>query len=251
MKEVVIFRNKHFRVVLDIYTPRPHFILLHNEKNKKKKLRSLYDFPNSLWQYWIGTLDLTFKRFGPCIFSLHLGYYQSKDSPYFHAHYYVSPEKYYNLYTKHYQDKEYLKNLVNFEKRLKIEGKKYKTYDLRQIAKLQSVENRDLPTLTRNYSFRFHPSQPRVAFVHNPDGPNHRSLADLVMAMMEFIRHYELYNRKKGGCHLCIQNGMYVESGYRDITGYLQIDVMSYYQMVPHQQKWLEMFRQSEYTVYT
>lgn len=246
-KDISIFKNKKFRVVLDIYTPRPHYILLHNEIDRDKKIKSIYDFSNSLYKLFIRTLQNSFKKLGPCIFSIHLGLYQSKDSPYFHAHYLVPFDKFVHMYIKRYQNEKYLHRLFTYEQRLKIEGSRYKSNDLSCI--YENDPYIEFPKLNTNYSIKFHDHQPRVAFIHNKYGENR--LADLMSAMLEFIRYYELNDRNKGGCHLCIQNKMSIDSEYNDIIGYIQIDIVNYYRICPNRENWVKNFEKNGYMVYT
>lgn len=246
MKEIVVYKNKYFRAVLDIYTPRPHFILLLNHR-RKHKYKSVYDFPQSLWQFWIKTIHRTFKKFGPCIFSIHLGFFQSKDSPYFHAHYFVPLEKYLDIFIKRDISPSYLDKLLKWGDKIRLDGKKYKKHDLKQINKIKVVE-RELPKIS-NYTLQFHESQPRVAFIKK--GKNKEDLYDLVWSMMEFIYYYGLHDRKVGGCHLCLQNNYWVDNDYNGIIGYLQIDIINYYKINPNRKEWLKNFRKSEYLVIT
>lgn len=253
MKDTVIFRYHRFHVILaaSVKNPRPHLIMLYT--GKRSSYHSIYDFDPILFNVWIKTIKKTFTQLPQCIFSVHLGHYQSKDSPHFHAHYYLPMKQYMEMVTKHQIDIDFLINLEKWPDRVKQEGRRYKQHDLRLISNLtpKQLKVQPFPKLSRNFSIRFHKTQPRIGFHFNQSGPRHDQLSDLILVMMEFIKYYQLNNRKKGGCHLCLQNNLFIDHEFNDIIGYLQVDLVNYYRINPDRHNWLERFKHSTYQVFT
>jgi len=257
--DVTVFKTRQFKVIVGLSVPeaRPHLIMLFTDRRGRTE-KTIFDFNPTLFNQWITALQKSFFHFPVCIFSVHLGLYQSKDSPHFHAHYILPIDEYMDLIIEH-QGKnvhdDFLDQLEDWPLRLEDEGNKYKQHDLKTIAgftKQKINKFRGLPQLSRNYSIRFHSNQPRIAFMPNKkNGPDHSDLRHLVLAMMEFIEYYRLNNRRVGGCHLCLQNYLYVDHEFKGVPGFLQIDPANYYLINPDREIWLKNFKKKPYIVMT
>tara|TARA_R100001163_G_C5068418_1_gene208679 strand:- start:7607 stop:8389 length:783 start_codon:yes stop_codon:yes gene_type:complete len=249
--DVTLIRTNLFRVLigLGVKQARPHLILLLKEKRQKI---TIYDFDPSRFNNFIQTIKKTFSEFKQSIFSLHLGFYQSKECPHFHAHFILDINDYIKIVARNYQkiEKGFLKELEEWPYRLLEEGQKYKTLDIKTIYNLKDSKNNGLPTISKNYSIIFHHDQPRIGFIPNKSGPNHNNLRDLIIAMMEFINNYKLQDKKVGGCHLCIQNNLWIDKQFK-LPGFIQIDPFNFYKINPNRNKWLENFKESNYLVLT
>lgn len=260
--DVTVFKTRQFKVIVGLSVPeaRPHLIMLFTDRRGRTE-KNIYDFSSTLFDQWIVALRKSFNRFPNCIFSVHLGLYQSKDSPHFHAHYILPIDDYIDLIIENqgqYVHEDFLDQLEEWPDRLEIEGDKYQLDDLQTISsftkkQIKKFELRGLPNLTRNYSIRFHSNQPRIAFLPNKKNgsPDHSDLQFLVQAMMEFIEYYSLNKRNVGGCHLCLQNYLYVDQEFAGVPGFLQIDPANYYLINPYRQQWLKNFKSKPYVVMT
>ena len=253
MKEIIINRSNNFRVILGLAVPhpRPHLIFLYN--GKRTTFNTIYDLNCLLFENFINMIKKSFIKIGPGIFSIHLGIFQSKESPHFHAHYCIPIDRYVDLITDHTKNLKFYQGLREWPIRLANEGLKWKKHDLKLLHQDKKIHTyfSKLPNLSRNFSVKFHSSQPRIAFIPNKHGPHHNSIKDLVLVMMEFSKHYKLNDSKHGGCHLCIQHELSIDSEFNDVQGYLQVDIVNYYRINPYRKKWLKLFEQEPYVVIT
>jgi hypothetical protein len=196
-----------------------------------------------------------FNKFKPSIFSIHLGIYQSKNAQHFHAHIYIPIANYLDLSLKY--DFKINVNVNKWQSILTKEGEKYKNMDLDRLHKMSihhKTIHKQLPELPYNYKIIFHPSQPRIAFVKGDlnINVNRRELIDESMAaMMHFTQYYQLNNRTKGGCHIVLQNGLYPDILFKNILGYIQVDIINYYHINPNRETWIKNFLQEPYLVIT
>jgi hypothetical protein len=69
--------------------------------------------------------------------------------------------------------------------------------------------------------------------------------------MLLYIQENKLDDRSRGGCHLCIQNGYYIDMEFRDMLGYIQVDPINYYRMNPGRELWYEKYKNEEFYVVT
>ena len=252
--DVTVFNTKNFKIIMGLTVPeaRPHLIMLFNRQDHKKLRINIFDFTSEMFEKWVNSLKKSFVRFPETIFSQHLGLYQSKDSPHFHAHFIIPIEHYINLLSKHAKsiESDFLSKLEQWPKRLKKEGTYYKRKDIAEIKKTSSSFPK-LPKISKNYSIIFHSNQPRIAFIANNSPPDHDNLADLIKAMMEFISYYGLDDRRIGGCHLCIQHNLYIDKEFNGVSGFLQVDPVNFYRINPNRIVWLNKFKNSSYIVLT
>ena len=253
-------------MVLDIFYPRPHYIMLLNDHRRKLlKHKDIYDLPFDLWKNCIGVVEKTMNKLGNFIFSIHLGFYQSKESPNFHAHYVMPYYQFRQSYIKraHLLEKhkyasrrkimeqaKYLKGLGQWKQELLAQCQKYKEHDLKQIARMKGPISEPIEfKFSKNYRIEFDSEQPRIKFIATDEV--HDNYHDLVWIMMEYANFYGLSDRKQGGCHLCLQNKRFIDPSYSNIKGYLQVDIVNYYRLHPNRDNWLKNFIKSEYLVIT
>lgn len=243
-KEMMIAKDEHFRIVFDIYTQRPHLIMLSNNR----EYNSIYDFDNKMYKLWLNFLFRSFILLKECIFSIHLGFYQSKQSPHFHAHYFVPIYQYKQLCKLH--NMKYNINMNKWKQTLIKDGIKYKKNDIDNIQDIKINSNLSLPTLPDGYHYHFHPNQPRIAIYHE-NAIKNNDYKTLIGLMLSFILYYELNDPKKGAAHLCIQHNMFIDDYFKTYSAYIQIDIINYYKINKKRNIWLKNFMNTDYVVIT
>lgn len=242
MPEVIVYKSKEFKVVLDTQTGRPHLVMLYNGK---KKYKTIYDFEPFIYKRFIEFVDRILWDLGPAIFSIHLGKYQSKDSPHFHAHFFIPITIYVSMAVANNANINI--NFDEWQSKAIKDGATYKHNDLKNIYKLVPFP-KSKPTLPLGYEIIFHSKLPRIGF-YNPD--KEEILSEIIHAMMFLINYYGLNSRDKGGSHLVIQNGIFLDEEFKYYMGYIQVDIQNYYKINPHRKQWLKEFKKVPYAVLT
>jgi hypothetical protein len=272
--DVTLFETNKYKIIigLTVLDARPHLIMLFNGKNHRNFKMNVYDIlaDNDMFNDLVHAINKSFRRFKGSIFSIHLGHYQSRESPHFHAHLMLPIELYMkivNRYLNPHTNLEYWDYLGEWSNRISHEGVEYKKNDLRNIqpltkttfiAPLSIIPPTDISTNTlgAEYTIVFHTTQPRIRFILKNDQTGGQILSRdelklLLKIMLSYVKSYNLNDRSRGGCHLCIQNNFYVDSEFKDIKGYIQVDPINYYKMNPDREEWLKSYKNSSYYVVT
>jgi len=249
--DMILLEASNYKVIVGLASSdaRPHLILLFHGKNRSYKM-NIYDILGNatLYSELLDMIGTAFKKYKGVIFSLHLGCYQSRDSPHFHAHLVLPIDRYMkivNRFLKPPVAPEYWSNLEMWSNKIIIEGKKYQRNDLINISKINNISNP--PTTNTQYDIIFHTNQPRIGFKLSCNYTD----ATLLKIMLEYAKEHGLDDRKKGGCHICLQDDFYVDNEFSNIRGYIQMDPVNYYQLHPDQKVWLDSYRKTTYFVVT
>jgi hypothetical protein len=87
--------------------------------------------------------------------------------------------------------------------------------------------------------------------MHDQSIQSKKVVKKLLGIMLLYIQENKLDDRSRGGCHLCIQNGYYIDMEFRDMLGYIQVDPINYYRMNPDREIWYEKYKNDEFYVVT
>lgn len=260
--DITLYETHMFRVIvgLGISDARPHLIMLFNRKNHRNYRMSIFDiYGNSrMFNDLVYCIDRSFKKNTESIWSVHIGQYQSRDSPHFHAHLVLPMERYTRIIgtfmnIESSENAEYRNRLNGWLNKTIEEGIKYKKTDLTKIEKGVDIKAISYNNIN-DVQIKWHSTQPRIGFVMNQSGDrkhDKKKMKRLVSIMLEFCRTNNLDDRTMGGCHLCLQNGYYVDDEFKDLVGYLQVDPVNYYRLNPDRIRWLDSYKNVEYSVIT
>ena len=230
--------NAMFRVVFDLFTPRPHFIILPKigaigndfSSMTKEQTSSLIKAARSM---------LSSFNISKSTLSIHRGSWKSRDSNSFHAHICVDTEIYLQIFeqrqgtipnwpsdewvTNQWQSRlpqSYPENVRDYEH----VRARFFWQDVRETERLirfndpgYMAEDIRVPdSLPRDVRLMCHTKHPKIAFlreIHDPDpitAPHDRDmfLTTVLMAMEEFanacgVTNLQASNSNKG-CHLCL-----------------------------------------------
>jgi hypothetical protein len=228
-------------MIPDLYSGKSHFIILLKKNNKIGKLiNHIYDFPYSLLLEFIKYYNNISTTIGANVLSIHLGNFQSKTSPHFHAHLYVPIDTFIRLTSKKLDIDKWSHNIIS-------QGKLYKKLDLKSISKYKNNLLK-LPILPNGFKYSFHPNQPRLTIYRKKSA----SIEEMFIMLFYIAFELKLYKKHIGGAHLVINNHMNFDPKFKTI-GYLQIDPANYYHLLPTllQKTWLKNFKNTEYLIYT
>lgn len=271
--DIALLETAQYKLIigLTIHDSRPHLFLL----CKKKEYKNWNIFQilrnHEMFSNLVHIINQSFQRYRTSIFSIHLGQYQSKESPHFHAHLLLPIEEYIKIINQHHSKDnaqlnttEYWTKLENWSNRLKYEGIAYKKSDISNINKIisqyskspkspQSSKSPQSPKSLKDDSYEiiFHSSQPRIGFRWVSSSKSVPKIRSLIRYMLSYIQEKKLNDCARGGCHLCIQNGYYVDEEFGDIMGYIQVDPINYYKMNPMREIWYEKYKKAEFYVVT
>lgn len=220
--------SEKFKVVFDMYTPRPHFIIFEKELSAKQDLNEdlLHSLVDLSWSFIRYHQD--YYAFKQPLLSLHRGCWKSKDehsARRLHAHVSTDPDS----YLKFFNDYKHLdrwpnpafvtaqwkatKNPKYYDVNVRhYPFKSYASLEAREIAKLaQSVKLND-HTLThyKDLQLEFHPKAARIGFASPGTPPSNQDRVRLLLVMLDFALEHGMdgvnsdASSDHGGCHICI-----------------------------------------------
>ena len=230
--------NAMFRVVFDLFTPRPHFIILPKigaigndfSSMTKKQTSSLIKAARSM---------LLSFNISESILSIHRGSWESRNSRGFHVHICVETEKYLEIFEQekrnipNWPSNWYVKEstwVVSTRPESYPENVRYygvssdrlfpedanNTRRLIEYNSVAHIANIRVPnSLPRGVRLMCHPKHPKIGFfreIHDPDpitAPDDRDmfLTTVLMAMEKFANACGVTRNRNEGCHLCLYLG--------------------------------------------
>lgn len=263
IKQDFIIENDHFVAKFDIYTPRPHIILLLKKERKcdisnlsDEEIVSLLNFVDKL----VNEHSYIDKN---VILSFHTGSWI--DAEKFHAHLCLRVNSYIDLFEKCSKnvnfefdssnfrvpyswgkfDKKkdskkdyYLNKVKTYEETKSSKHKEYLTGSINSIDKTKSI---NIPAFKFNdkFSIKF-VNEPRINFEGMKDDLN------LIKAMVDFASKLDMFNRdtKTGkGCHICLNIG---QKSDNQSKGYLRLDANEVFYLHPEKGFFLNEIKKIE-----
>ena len=226
------FTNSTFAVVLDLYTPRPHFIILPKGGTTyvKPEFSHLTDEQKN---HLIDTAKYALEcfRIDAGILSIHFGKWRSKSYK-FHAHICVHADDYLRIFeianemkaiphwpSEYYTRRWKFNNPFSYE----LNVRSYPYHNLFFSENLPKVEilnkssrvpNCQLPVL-KGFKTVFHPSHPKIGFL----GTKPKSIQEYQQALSQMHNFAEKLglteSNENDGCHVCLYlgSGMYLYFG--------------------------------------
>lgn len=273
-----------FKVNFDVYTPRPHFIILPHEKSSVGHDYSTLDSPKRL-KVIKAAVELVSHYTNlkhSAILSIHCGsWITTKDM--FHAHVCVDLNEYLEIYDKNkhkipeWPSAKFVtrqwrasKNPEDYEKN--VCGYPFKTYFKQEVAAIKKNQEKETPH-ERNggdsegsseFRILYHPSEPKIGFASKSKISSSETsvLLGAQEALFKFATDCKLTNmsskNEDEGCHVCLILDD-KKHGFDDLTdsslvGYIQVTGLKFYTLCPPniREKWFAQFQKMEdYGVHT
>ena len=207
--------NNTFRVEFDIYTPRPHFIILPKIKGIPSDFSGLTSQKSSLIKAAHSALREVKIRKG--ILSIHRGQWKSTKTEKFHAHICVDTEEYLKvlrneirkgsipadnqLQSELYQNEigKYADDRADFWKDVNATRKLTKSNNAEHVENIQAPSS-----LPKGVRLMCHPRKPLIGFFARING---RRIQDLLREVLEAMEEFAQTHGMTGhedGCHLCL-----------------------------------------------
>lgn len=217
-----------FKVNFDVYTPRPHFIILPHEEdsvghdysklNSSEKLEVIKAAVEMVSHY----TDLKHSA----ILSIHCGsWITTKDM--FHAHVCVDVDEYLKIYedTKkkipEWPSEEFVTGQWKASKNpedyaMNVRGYPFKTYFKQEVAAIKAKQGQKLPNESSGgdskdpskFSILYHPSEPKIGFAVEKSEISISALFEAQEALFKFATDCKLTDisskHEENGCHVCL-----------------------------------------------
>ena len=249
--EVIVHRTTNLKLVFDLPTPRPHFIIKRiRNNNDSNQLMNFLEAENQkeiqeVFELCIGFLNSNtqFKN-SDSIFSLHTGYFCTMNE--FHAHLSVNLEDYIEYFkskcpdtcdfkpTKQWEIKTgnikeaYIENLKRYKAKEISKYNGWKIDDLKEINKLIFNSNANELNKIKDVTVAMHPSLPKIGFKPISTNQNEIGTYFQILQVMKNFADRRGYFKRNGGSHLCLY---LVNKSNFNVTGYVLTTGLEFYQL--------------------
>ena len=228
------FTNDTFAVAFDVYTPRPHFIIL--PKSGESVDPEFSRITNEQTQHLLetGKSALACFKIDRGVLSIHRGSWRTTRDK-FHVHICVDVESYLRIYDSrkkaipNWPSRDYVTKQWRWKKDPRsypenVRGYPYRSYLDDEVAGIRTIRNRpSRKTDTKDNSLEeeapledcvtkivYHPSHPKIGFV-GAKPESIQEFQNLLSAMEKFAKERDLIDTESKdenrGCHICLYFG--------------------------------------------
>ncbi|XP_028414960.1 uncharacterized protein LOC114538035 [Dendronephthya gigantea] len=281
------FTNDTFAVAFDVYTPRPHFIIL--PKSDKSVDPEFSRITNEQTQHLIetGKSALACFKIDRAVLSIHRGSWRTTRDK-FHVHICVDVDSYLRIYESrkkaipNWPSRDYVTKQWRWRRDPRfypenVRGYPYRSYLDDEVAGIRTIRketsrkrdskvdklDEDGPLEGCITKVVYHSSQPKIGFVSaKPEST--QDFQNLLSAIEKFAEERNLVNTESKdenhGCHVCLYLGSaktddwnYSEEDSEDIRGYIVTTGVRFYQLCPEDLRddWFYAYKQSDFKCLT
>ena len=226
--------NGTFSVAFDVYTPRPHFIIL--PKSDKSVDPEFSRITNEQTQHVIetGKSALAYFKIDHGVLSIHRGSWRTTRDK-FHVHICVDVESYLRIYDKRKKDipnwpsRDYVTKQWRWKKDPRsyvenVPGYPYRSYLEDEVASIRTIRKRpSRKTETKDNAVEeeaplegciskivYHSRHPKIGFV-GAKPESIQEFQNVLLTMEKFAKEHDLTNMESKdenhGCHICLYLG--------------------------------------------
>ncbi|XP_015779651.1 PREDICTED: uncharacterized protein LOC107357519 [Acropora digitifera] len=271
-----------FKVNFDVFTPRPHFIILPQEENSVGHDYSKLHYSQKL-KVIKAAVELVSHYENlkhSAILSIHCGSWKTTKHI-FHAHVCVDVEEYLTIFDRNKHKipewpstnfvtgqwkasnnhKDYVKN---------VRGYPFKTYFEEEVAAIKSNPGKKTPNESSGgdsegpseFTILYHPSEPKIGFASKISSSETAFLLKVQEALFKFATDCKLTDtslqHNANGCHVCLildkKNHGFDDLTHSYLVGYIQVTGPKFYTLCPPyiKEKWFVQFKEkNDYPVHT